>query len=256
MHCPICDLTDEHLWHTGNWWKCRSCRSVVRDSLPSEESLDGLYEESWQKPEACVAETGGTTSSLARTYALRLTRSIGRKDLRGLRILDFGAGRGEFTAALAEIGADVWAMDPYSASQLQGKGIRAVATVENLPSDLDFDGVVSLDAVEHLADCSESIKGVHKRIRRGGWIMIQTPNADGLLARKMRDQWRECKKDGHLLLFTSRSLRRVLEHCGFRGCRRLSWWIAYGDSVLSNSVHYALQLLRYDGNLRYLAWKA
>ena len=81
--------------------------------MPTQEELDALYAKSWQNPERFRSETGGTELGLARIYAKLLAGSLRLRNLKGLRILDFGAGRGDMLKALMELGAEVVGVEPY-----------------------------------------------------------------------------------------------------------------------------------------------
>ena len=49
----------------------------------------------------------------SRIYARKLAETLGRKDFAGLKLCDFGAGRGSMATALIELNADVYAIEPF-----------------------------------------------------------------------------------------------------------------------------------------------
>jgi 2-polyprenyl-3-methyl-5-hydroxy-6-metoxy-1,4-benzoquinol methylase len=56
-------------------------------------------------------------------------------------------------------------------------------------AELSFDGIVSLEAIEHPRDPGGVLR-LYKRLSPGGWLLITTPNAAGLPARLMGQHWR------------------------------------------------------------------
>jgi 2-polyprenyl-3-methyl-5-hydroxy-6-metoxy-1,4-benzoquinol methylase len=170
--------------------------------------------------------------------------------------MDFGAGRGAMALALRENGADVVAVDPFGHRYLRDVGLVAFADLGALPPDLCFDGIVSLEVMEHLLEPGETLAKLHERLRPGGWLFITTPNPAGLLARLSGERWREAAKPGHVLFFSPTTLRGLLKVTDFCDTRRLRWLLRYpGVSTTRSALHYVLQAVLLDGSLRYLAYK-
>lgn len=104
-------------------------------------------------------------------------------DVRGLRVLEIGCGRGAFARWLAEQGADVVAADfsPAAveiAARLVPAGVETLAAdVQQLPfPDESFDLVVSLETLEHVPDPSAGLAELVRVTRRGGRLVVTTPN--------------------------------------------------------------------------------
>jgi 2-polyprenyl-3-methyl-5-hydroxy-6-metoxy-1,4-benzoquinol methylase len=217
--------------------------------------LQSLYGQSWTAPMENISETGATTRTLGEEYAKRLAGSLGRADLKGLKILEHGAGRGEFLRALERLGAEVYALEPYGKSYLEQEGIRAYSSLDELPSDLRFDGIVSIDVVEHEIAAWTVLRRLNALLRPGGWLYVATPNPTGLNARVFGSNWREARKPGHLLFFEPKTLRRVLRDAGFSHSQRLRWIVPYQKSLLTRLKDSILTLAGLDGELRYLAFR-
>jgi 2-polyprenyl-3-methyl-5-hydroxy-6-metoxy-1,4-benzoquinol methylase len=218
------------------------------------DNLEGLYRTSWQDPHRHIDETGATNDALASTYIAQLTRSIGRNDLRGLRILDYGAGRGAMLEALLDSGVDACGIDPYGYRFLQSKGFAAYHSLEELPLGTTFDGVISIDVVEHMQNPCADLSALRNVLPRSGWIFISTPNAAGIKARLFRDRWTEVYNRSHMFFFTPETLRLVLRRSGFLDAERLRWSINYRRNFAVSILHRFLQLTRTDGELRFLGY--
>lgn len=253
--CPFCQALASPHWRAVSFWRCSRCGLLFRNPQPSEASIAQLYEESWSDPQRHTNETGGTDLDLARIYARKLAGSLGRNDFGGLRILDHGAGRGSMLTALEELGAEVHALEPFGGEYLRQQGFRTFRNVDELPEGLSFDGIVSIDVIEHLAMPWSELTRFKSILTETGWVYIATPNANGLNARLFGSEWREALKAGHLVFFTPRSLGLALRHCGYTCHRRLKWFFGYSRSYIRTGRDYLLQSLRLDGELRYLAFK-
>ena len=157
-------------------------------------------------------------------------------------------------SALAELGADIYAIEPFGFDFLVSQGIKAFKSMKDLPSNLRFDGVVSISVLEHLEAPWVQISAIRDRLKPSGWTYLATPNASGLTARWNGDDWREAARPGHLVLLTPRSMSKMLEHAGFSRYQRLKWYVAYRQGIRMY-LGYVLQMLQVDGELRYLAFK-
>jgi 2-polyprenyl-3-methyl-5-hydroxy-6-metoxy-1,4-benzoquinol methylase len=224
--------------------------------MPDETVLAGLYDRSWERPNYNTTETGSTDTYIARKLISLLARTLGRRGIAGMRILDYGAGRGAMAGALITEGADVMAVEPFGYGFLRELGVSAYSDLSLVPSDVRFDGIVCLEVIEHLCDPCRVLKSLYKRLSPGGWLLITTPNAAGLPARLAGQHWREATKPGHIVFFTPQTLRNILRDAGFRHIRRPRWFIRYPNtSPLRTLAHFGLQKLGIDGGLRMIAYR-
>jgi SAM-dependent methyltransferase len=136
------------------------------------------------------------------------------------KVLDFGAGSGQFAAPLAELGMDITALEPDEALQrrLRGQGLRAVGSTQELP-DGAFDYIYTLNVLEHIEDDSAALRALHAKLNSRGRLLIYVP-AFPVLYTSMD------AKVGHVRRYTRRTLTRRVAAAGFRIER-----VAYADSV-------------------------
>lgn len=224
----------------------------MKHPLPSAAELNELYRSSWAKPTEHTSETGNTDAAAADEMATRLERQIERP-LTGLRLLDFGAGKGTFAHALARRGAEVTAYEPYGAKHLVRDEIDAVDDREVISGT--FDGATAIEVIEHLRDPLEFAAWIHDRLNPTGWAFLTTPNVQGLNARLRQQRWREFRKPGHILLFDEHAITTALELAGFTQIRRVRWNIgphslprrALGAATMAMGIHGALRIVAYRG---------
>lgn len=252
--CPYCGGGLEPHWPRIAFHRCAGCGLVLKQPLPSEAELQALYTASWQAPESHQADTGATDAAIAAQFTGLLAAALGRRDFAGLRVLDFGAGGGALTRALGAEGAVAVALDPYSAPRLRAEGVAAVASLAEL-DPAPFDGICALEVVEHLREPWVFLGQLHRRLVPGGWLLVTTPNPEGLNARLTGGRWREAVKDGHILFMGSATLRRMLLQAGFARVERPHWRIRFAVDPLTRAYQEALQALRLDGGLRLLAFR-
>jgi len=253
--CPYCRDTVRPIWPNSTFCRCPTCRLVLRLGNGMEEALSTLYRESWKIPGDCTQLTGGTGERLAGLYARRLAGSLGRRDLAGMQVLDFGCGRGAMMNACSNLGADVWGVDPFSVSYLKQQGFRQVyGSLGDLPG-LRFDLIISVDVIEHLPHPWDQIREFRYWLAPSGYLFLATPNARSLNAVLSGRNWRELHNPGHVVLFTPEALTSLLEREGYCDVRRLKWLITYGRGP-RRLLHHILQLANLEGELRIIARRA
>jgi SAM-dependent methyltransferase len=102
----------------------------------------------------------------------------------GRRVLDAGAGIGTFTRMLADEGVQVVAAEPHPpyaerlAAELAGRpNVRVVAAeAAALPDDVaDFDAVLCLNVLEHIADHEAALRSFRDRLVPGGRLLLLVP---------------------------------------------------------------------------------
>jgi SAM-dependent methyltransferase len=254
--CPLCEATTvAPLYPTICTWKCSQCRLIFKSPQPTYEELSSLYHESYDPYLIAAGETkmAGTTVPLARQYVRGLSKTM---ELRGKRVLDFGAGLGTMSLALKERGAVVVAVEPFAQRECEKTGVTTFPTLHEVPAGLQFDLIVAIEVIEHLQRPCETLKELRKLLKPAGLLFLTTPNATGLRARVRGPRWDAFVHPGHLMVFAPRTLERALETAGVHPYLRPRWVIRYSSNPARALLGFGLQLLGLDGQLKYLARKA
>jgi ubiquinone/menaquinone biosynthesis C-methylase UbiE len=142
----------------------------------------------------------------------------------GDRALDLGCGAGDFTAALADAGAQAIGADVAEAALARARArhpeldFRLVPIDGALPfSDNAFDLVWGSEVIEHVADTARWLSEVRRVLAPRGRLLITTPSHGRLLlAVGGIERYSEPLGD-HLHLYSKRSLRSLLDDFGFDG---------------------------------------
>jgi 2-polyprenyl-6-hydroxyphenyl methylase / 3-demethylubiquinone-9 3-methyltransferase len=106
--------------------------------------------------------------------------------LDGLTIVDIGCGGGVLSEPLARLGASVTGLDPANANIEVAKlhaerGGLAIdyraATIESVVADgTQFDIVLAMEVVEHVADVEAFVASACRAVRPGGMLVMATLN--------------------------------------------------------------------------------
>lgn len=153
----------------GGWlWRCPGCDSLFRHPVPAEEDYLSLYE----SVDCGVWQAGALRKDQKLVHAA-VTRYIG-----GGRILDVGCFTGQllcgFDASYEKFGVEPAVTAAESAKK---KGIHVLgATLNDVPDEMRFDCILSIDVVEHLLDPARFFRRALDLLNPRGLLVISTGN--------------------------------------------------------------------------------
>lgn len=126
------------------------------------------------------------------------------------RVLDFGAGSGQFAAPLSQQGMNITALEPDQLLQqrLRAQGVPVIGSTEEVP-DASFDYIYTLNVLEHIEEDAAALRSLHAKLTTKGRLLIYVP-AFPLLYTSMD------AKVGHVRRYTRRSLMASVNTAGFR----------------------------------------
>jgi 2-polyprenyl-3-methyl-5-hydroxy-6-metoxy-1,4-benzoquinol methylase len=144
----------------------------------------------------------------------RLTGDPGQRYL-----LDVGCHIGVFVEIAAAHGWDAWGIDPsrWAVEQACSRGLQVVqGTLETaqLPPG-EFDVVTMWDVIEHVTDPRATLEHAWRLLKPGGLLVVHTIDIESLFARSMEERW-PWLMEMHITYFSQRTLRSMLELCGFQ----------------------------------------
>lgn len=153
-------------------------------------------------------------------YNRYLLETVRRLAPREGKVLDFGAGNGQFAAPLQELGLDVVAIEPDQQLQqrLRSKGLRALGSTDEL-ADASIDFAYTLNVLEHIDDAVGALRALHAKLGDKGKLLIYVP-AFPVLYTSMD------AKVGHVRRYTRATLTAHVRAAGFHIDR-----VEYVDSI-------------------------
>jgi len=263
--CDLCGNSEtKSVDKKGNIIQCKKCRLKFVNPRPTQENVaqnyDWNYENrpGWTKvdPEAELI------------YDKRL--KFMEKFIRKGKILDVGAGRGEFLAKAKQ--ENKWECFGTETSQSAVEFAKkrfnitlSLGQLENLHyPDNSFDTITLWHVLEHLPYPSRAVKEAHRILKDDGFMFIAVPNDSWLGRRhffknafkkainrlpikkklKLKKMYPEIDEEGnkHLFYFTPRTLTRLLEKYGFR-IKKYSVDFDFGKSSPKIEREYRFNLL-------------
>ncbi len=178
--------------------------------------MKDYYEELWQ---GLPDELTPPDLPIRRAFLLRELRD-------GDRVLDLGAGAGEFTSIAAAAGVSVAGVEVAEAAVARARraydqlDFRLAPIDGPLPfEDSSFEVIWSSEVIEHVADTARWLSEARRVLTPSGRLLLTTPSHSRLrLALGGIERFSEPLGD-HLHLYSSRSLGELLTAFDFRDIR-------------------------------------
>jgi ubiquinone/menaquinone biosynthesis C-methylase UbiE len=136
------------------------------------------------------------------------------------KLLDVGTAGGSFLAVAKRNGWQVNGIEPNKwlckwCKKHYGITIKQGTLEKNLFEKNSFDLVTLWDVLEHVSNPTDTLKRVNKLLKKNGALVVNYPDIDSAIAKLMRRKWFFILTV-HLYYFTPKTIKKLLEKCGFK----------------------------------------
>lgn len=162
-------------------------------------------------------------------------------NLLGKKVIEIGAGCGEYMEILEAEDVDVYGIEHLekSVQAARHKGLHvSQGFVENSQTEIHgapYDGFYTMNYLEHIPEPKEFLKGILNNLTEDGCGLVEVPNGDLIFKKYM---FSEFMLD-HLSYFSKESLSRMLE---LSGLEVVSCEVIWHDYILSAIVKRRKQI--------------
>jgi 2-polyprenyl-3-methyl-5-hydroxy-6-metoxy-1,4-benzoquinol methylase len=135
------------------------------------------------------------------------------------KLLDVGCGDGSYLAFMKELGYQALGIDPDPEAVRVAKEYYGITvycgTIDQVElAEEEFDAITIRHVIEHMHDPMAALQASYKLLKPGGKLVILTPNVRSLIHFLFKDAW-SLDPPRHLILFSPKALRRMVEDAGF-----------------------------------------
>lgn len=186
---------------------------------PDEKELPGFYDS-----QDYISHTDSRNSFLDKIYqgvkTFMLRKKIGwiEKEVKqNGRILDIGAGTGDFLLAAKTRGWKVFGQEPNPAARslATAKGIVLEEQLSSLPEG-SFDVITLWHVLEHVPNLEEQINLLKRLLKKDGLLIVAVPNYKSYDARVYQEHWAAFDVPRHLYHFSRSSIQKFFSEFSFR----------------------------------------
>lgn len=209
-----------------NLVRCRNCGFIFCN--PAIKGLERFERDHYNNPEVYSAYLGHNNLSV-----FRIGESLLRKIKPSGKLLDIGAGKGDFVSLARKNGYEAKGIEPSPRFCEYARDTYAVPVEEGYLGQGDhfknekFDAITLFHVLEHVARPQELLAIIAQYLKEDGVIYIEVPNADASLLWIVDRVFRLCGRNWscrlsplhapfHSMGYSPKSLKYLLEHNGFQ----------------------------------------
>jgi 2-polyprenyl-3-methyl-5-hydroxy-6-metoxy-1,4-benzoquinol methylase len=181
---------------------------------PTLDKLGSYYEF-----EDYISHTDGKRTLFEKMYHFIKRKAIRDKvslinsyqPLKG-RILDIGAGTGDFLLEAKNQNWDILGIEPNDKAKgiAIGKGIKFGDTIEKLESN-SFDVITMWHVLEHVPDVEHQVAELKRLLKPSGTIIIAVPNFKSYDAKYYKEFWAAYDVPRHLWHFSKTAIEKLFD---------------------------------------------
>jgi 2-polyprenyl-3-methyl-5-hydroxy-6-metoxy-1,4-benzoquinol methylase len=245
------NLTDKLYGSSGKWnlMKCinKNCNTIWLNPAPVEEDIHKAYQNYYTHidstpkkknilrklfnriQESYLSNKYGYSSSAPKYLKLFLFLTPLRRSAIDFKVmflpetngnlLDIGCGSGEFILFMQSKGWNVTGIDSdlKAVQRAQGKGLNVIKgnILDHNFLQESFDAIVLSHLIEHLHNPDKVLSMCKRLLKKGGKLVIATPNIESFGHLVFRQNWRGLEPPRHINLFSIRSLNNLISKLGF-----------------------------------------
>jgi len=186
--CNLCDSHEKSVIATRDRWLnpltnviCTNCGLIRVDPMPTDAELDRYYTDHYRLHYQSTLEPTPKSIERGLNGAKARLSHLSQLIKPGGRVLDIGAGGGEFLAEAKRLGFEVEGVEPSVgfaryAERAYGVKVHIAPLMKIHFGGRKFDLIHSFHVFEHLRDPFASMKLVHSLLAPGGYFYVAVPN--------------------------------------------------------------------------------
>lgn len=179
-------------------------------TCPTPVNLDKYYAH-----ENYISHTDNNKTFIDKIYQIVKNYSLTKKvllinklNVEGKRLLDIGAGTGDFLKKASQHKWGIEGVEPnqYARQKASEKKIVLQERIEELKNET-FDVITLWHVLEHLPDLENQIKKINNLLKEKGYLIIAVPNYKSYDAQYYKTNWAAYDTPRHLWHFSKKSIQ-------------------------------------------------
>jgi 2-polyprenyl-3-methyl-5-hydroxy-6-metoxy-1,4-benzoquinol methylase len=235
--CPICSANKFTLHvkcldyivsrETFTIVRCLYCGFLFTNPRPDEKEIDKYY-----MSEKYIPHSGTNKRLINKVYGIvrkytikkkvQLINRLSNHKVKNKRILDIGAGTGDFLNACKKYGWSINGVEPSPIARQKAKqkfGLYFYKDVFSLPLNEEngkHDVITMWHVLEHVHKLHQTINHIKNVIADEGILIIAVPNCNSWDSKKYGEHWAAYDLPRHLYHFVQKDIERLFSKFGFQ----------------------------------------
>ena len=174
---------------------------------------------------------------------LRFKMALIKRHSLGKKILDYGAGIGNFARYMSKDKYRVFAIEPNPTAMdiIISKGINVASSLKDIPPTESFNIITLWHVLEHISSPKKTLAELRSRREKHGKLVIAVPNFNSFDSQHYQANWAALDVPRHLWHFTTPGIQILMKESGFVMNQKYPLWfdafyIAYlSEKYLGNN---------------------
>ena len=221
LSCPVCQGNSQFIFNKNEFdiYGCDNCQ--LKFVWPRPQNLAAVYQQKYFIKNDSYSRFGYTNYNEDKEPM----RSVFEQELQkleqkitGRKLFDVGAATGFFLDLAKKRGWQTAGCEisEYASQQAQNQGHKIYqGSLASLALPADHDLITMWDVLEHVPDPVAQLNKANKILVKGGYLLINTIDADSCWARCWGKKWNMIIPPEHLNFFSRKSLDYLLLANGF-----------------------------------------
>jgi len=230
--CPICGndsgvfyrkVYDDRYGYPGEFdlYRCEVCKHVFLNIKFDDDVISDLYTNYYPRSSFNIENFKPSQPIEGIAAWLRGKHFASYVYVpKNVKVLDIGCGFGNTVAYHKNRGCDAYGSEVDQNVALIAEKYDLNIYIGQYNSDNykpDFFDYITMDQlIEHVEDPVELLTGAYKNLKKGGKLIISTPNVNGWGVKWYKEKWLHWHAPYHLHFFSPKSIETVAERCGFK----------------------------------------
>src|SRR5581483_2619894 len=213
IKCSICGSREILIYKKYlkfSYYLCKTCQSLILHPTPNTRDLQNFYKNKFDY------SNGEKEEEIIRKRSHSIFKKLKSLNPKGIELLDIGSGLGYFLDEANKKGYKTTGIEPsqklfrYSTNNLK-------LTIQNMTFESylqknkkKYDFISLIHVIEHIKNPTASINLIFKHLRKGGILLIESPNLDSHLFSYEREQYSYMSIPEHLWVFSKKSLTKFI----------------------------------------------
>ncbi len=227
LNCPICKNSDFKRIFIDNWdrssfVKCKKCNLIFQN--PQEQILDTINRYNFDYFNYELENQFNFFHLVKKTLDDFNIINILPE---GANVLEIGSATGLFLKYMDLQGFKSTGIELCKESVEYGKKEYGVNLINGRLEEIKlnqgtFDFIHFSHLIEHVNNPPDFLMKIYNLLKKGGYIMLATPNSSGLFAKYYKESWR-CIVDDHLFIFNKKNINYLLKKINFKIIKYKTW---------------------------------
>lgn len=222
MNCPACNHKDTRKNYEIRSFlimECNFCRHGFTDLQLTPEKVKEIYSDQ------CFygVKDGYPDYTLEKDILIKrgekYARVINKYTSPGL-LLDVGAAAGFIMKGFENTGWETIGIEPNNSIAEFGRknlnmNIKS-GTIETIELEKNFDLILLIQVIAHLYDLNTAIYIISEKLKKGGYLLVETWDKNSISARLLGSGWHEYSPPSTLNFFSKKSLDTLMGRYGLK----------------------------------------